>query len=703
MILSPSERPPTELTVAEARDELKRLEALIAQHNFAYYHNNAPEISDAAFDTLRQRYNIIVSLHPSLESNDSAAHAIGAPLDNRFRKHQHLAPMLSLDNVFKRSDFENFITRIIRFLGLSPDKTTSPIFIAEPKIDGLSVNLTYKNGLFVRGTTRGNGTEGEDVTANLRTLHNLPTHLTHSYPDLIEIRGEVFLSKADFLALNTEQEISKKRLFANPRNAAAGSLRQLDPRITAQRPLSLFAYALGFSSDFIVHSHWDFLQQLKKWGFPVNPLSQQITGIEEAESFFTSVADQRAALPYDIDGVVYKIDSLSLQNRLGNIGRVPRWAIAWKFPAEQAITVLRDIEIQVGRTGALTPVAHLDPINIGGVLVTKATLHNEDEITRKDIRLGDHVFVQRAGDVIPQILGVTPTTRNSSHRSDVFIFPHHCPICGAYAVKPKNEAIRRCTGGLSCPAQSIERLIHFVSRDAFNIEGLGAQNIRLFYDRHLIRNPVDIFYLHNHANTIEHYEGWGKLSVHNLLNAIENRRIITLSRFIYALGIRRVGISNARLLARHYISYNVWLEQMQSARHIGSDAQLALNALPGIGHAIANDIIAFIAEPNNQKTLADLQRCLTILDESSTSNGPLFGKTVVFTGTLQTLTRQEAKALAERMGAKVSDTVSQKTDLVILGEKAGSKARKAEQLHIQTLNEAQWRSFCIQEDTTIVP
>lgn len=698
MIPPTSQRPPTELTITEARDELKRLETLIAYHNFAYYHNNAPEISDAAFDALRQRYNTIVSLHPTIEPTHSAAHAIGAPLDSHFGKHQHLVPMLSLDNVFNRADFESFVTRVIRFLGLSPDDAACLPFIAEPKIDGLSVNLTYKNGVFTHGTTRGNGTEGEDVTENLRTLRDIPPQLSYSYPELIEIRGEVFLSKTDFLALNTEQELSKKRLFANPRNAAAGSLRQLDPTITAQRPLSLFAYALGFSSEPLGNSHWDFLKQLKKWGFPVNPLSQRITSIEEAETFFTLIAKQRAALPYDIDGVVYKIDSLNLQNRLGTIGRVPRWATAWKFPAEQAITTLRDIEIQVGRTGTLTPVAHLDPVNIGGVLVTKATLHNEDEIIRKDIRIGDRVFVQRAGDVIPQVLGITPETCHSPTRSDIFVFPDHCPVCGAHAIRPENEAVRRCTGGLSCPAQTIERLIHFVSRHAFNIEGLGEQNIRFFYEAGLICTPVDIFYLHKHAKQIEHYEGWGKLSVHNLLTAIESRRIITLSRFIYALGIRRIGLSNARLLARHYISYTMWFEQMLSACTIGSDARITLNAIPGIGPAIADDIITFIEEPHNQKILTDLQACLTILDEPITLDGPLAGKTVVFTGTLQTLTRQEAKSLAERMGAKVSDTVSKKTDLVILGEKAGSKARKAEQLHIQTIDEAQWLSLFVQED-----
>lgn len=685
---------PADLDTAQARAELERLATLLAHHNTAYYHNDAPEISDAEYDALRQRYDAIVGLHPTAKPANSAADAIGAAPDSTFGKHLHLVPMLSLDNVFNREDFEAFMTRAARFLGLPTDTDAPLCLTAEPKIDGLSISLTYENGVFVRGTTRGDGTEGEDVSVNLRTLRDIPTQLTAPYPALIEIRGEVFLSKADFLALNTAQEAAGKRLFANPRNAAAGSLRQLDATITAQRPLSLFAYALGFCSEKMGDSHWDYLQRLRAWGFPVNPLSQRMTGAEEAEDFFATVANQRAALPYDIDGVVYKIDDLALQERLGFAGRAPRWATAWKFPAEQATTTLRDIEIQVGRTGALTPVAHLDPVNVGGVLVTRATLHNEDEIARKDIRPGDSVFIQRAGDVIPQVLGATPATLERPDRAAPFEFPTHCPACGAVAIRPEGEAVRRCTGGLTCPAQAVERLLHFVSRLAFDIEGLGERSIHEFHDAGLIRTPADIFALHTHAAELEKRGGWGELSVSNLLAAIDSKRTISLARFIYALGIRRVGSSNARLLARHYGSYETWLEQMRAASIIGSDARLELGSITGIGSAIAEDLVAFVAEPHNREVLSALRACLTITDETPAAEGPMAGKTVVFTGTLLTMTRPEAKATAERMGAKVSDSVSKKTDLVVLGEKAGSKAKKALELGVQTMDEAQWNAFC---------
>lgn len=603
--------------------------------------------------------------------------------------------MLSLDNVFDREEFEGFITRAARFLGLDQADTSSLRLVGEPKIDGLSISLTYESGKFIRGTTRGDGTEGEDVTANLRTLRSLPLELPAPYPDLIEIRGEVFLSKTDFIALNAAQEAAGKRLFANPRNAAAGSLRQLDPSITAQRPLSLFAYAQGFCSDKATRSHWAYLEQLKAWGFTVNPLSRQIEGAADAEAFFEEINRERASLAYDIDGVVYKIDDLGLQERLGFAGRAPRWAIAWKFPAEQAITRLNAIEIQVGRTGALTPVAHLEPVNVGGVLVTRATLHNEDEITRKDVREGDLVYVQRAGDVIPQVLGTAPAGEPAPERQPLFHFPDHCPVCGALAVRPEGEVVRRCTGGLTCPAQAVERLIHFASRLAFDIEGLGERSIREFYEAGLIHTPTDIFRLKAHAAALEQRDGWGEQSVRNLLQAIDDRRTIPLSRFIYALGIRRIGESNARLLARHYGSYANWLQQMEAATIIGSDARLELGSITGIGNAIATDVVAFVAEPHNQTTLAELSAELTITEESAASGGPLAGKTIVFTGTLLTMTRPEAKATAERMGAKVSDSVSKKTDLVVLGEKAGSKAKKAAELNIPTMDEAEWNAFCV--------
>ncbi|MGO3518505.1 MAG: NAD-dependent DNA ligase LigA [Acetobacter cibinongensis] len=685
---------PQELDAAQAKTELTRLADLIGRYNTAYYTQDAPKVDDAVYDALRKRYDTILALYPDAEPAESAAKAVGAAPDTAFGKHRHLVPMLSLDNVFDQEEFESFITRAVRFLGLSDEEARKLVFVAEPKIDGLSISLTYENGRFVRGTTRGDGLEGEDVTANLLTLKDLPQTLSGSAPEIIEIRGEVFLSKEHFLALNASQGALGRKPFANPRNAAAGSLRQLDARVTARRPLSLFAYAMGFSSAPPASSHWDYLEQLKAWGFPVNPLSRKLEAANSAEAFFEEVARERAGLSYDIDGVVYKIDNLVLQDRLGFAGRAPRWAVAWKFPAEQAITTLKAIEIQVGRTGALTPVAHLEPINVGGVLVARATLHNEDEICRKDIRVGDKVQIQRAGDVIPQILAVVPPAPDAPPRSEPFHFPDHCPACGALAVRDEGEAVRRCTGGLTCPAQIVERLIHFVSRNAFDIEGLGDRSIREFYDEGLIRTPADIFRLAQHAEHITKRDGWGEQSVSNLLHAIDARRTISLSRFIFALGIRRIGISNARLLARHYGTYDNWVDQLRKAALVGSDERLELGSITGIGSVIADDLVAFMREEHNRTTLQDLHQFLTITEEEQSAGGTLTGKTVVFTGSLTTLTRQEARAMAERLGAKVSDSVSKKTDLVVLGEKAGSKAKKAVELGIPTLDESGWAAFC---------
>ena len=445
--------------------------------------------------------------------------------------------MLSLDNAMDAEEFTEFCARARRFLGLATDAPLA--FVGEPKIDGLSINLTYENGRFVRGATRGDGAEGEDVTANLRTMKSIPDRLRGKAPALIEIRGEVFMNKADFLALNEAQAKAGQKVFANPRNAAAGSLRQLDARITAGRPLSLFAYAQGESSEPVADTHWHYLQRLREWGFRVNPLSRQLASEQDAAAFQAEIAAERSGLGYDIDGVVYKIDDLALQRRLGFVGRAPRWAIAWKFPAEQAMTVLRDIHIQVGRTGALTPVARLEPVNVGGVLVQNATLHNEDEIARKDIRIGDTVVLQRAGDVIPQIVSVVTERRPKDAKP--YVFPEICPVCGSHAVRPPGEAVRRCTGGLICEAQRVERLIHFVSRPAFDIDGLGEKTIREFYEEGWLHSPADLFRLPQREAEIAGREGWGKTSAHNLSRAIEARRHIPLARFIYALGIRRIG------------------------------------------------------------------------------------------------------------------------------------------------------------------
>ena len=600
--------------------------------------------------------------------------------------------MLSLDNVFDIREFEDFIKRIQRYLDLKPDELDNLHFVAEPKIDGLSINLTYKHGKLIQASTRGDGTTGEDVTENVKTLRNLPLTLPENYPDTIEIRGEVYISKQDFFNLNEEQEKNNKRLFANPRNAAAGSLRQLDHEITRSRPLSLFVYAQGYSDKSIADTHEHFLERLQQWGFTVNPLFKVVKNAREAEEFQQSIIHQRSGLPYDIDGVVYKINSVTLQNRLGFIGRSPRWATAWKFPAEQAITRIKKIEIQVGRTGALTPVALLEPVNVGGVIVTRATLHNEDEIIRKDIREHDQVIIQRAGDVIPQILRVDISC-NSQNRAAPFKFPTHCPVCGAIAEKPKNEAVSRCTGGLSCKAQIEERLIHFCSKDAFNIEGMGEKTVLDFFRMDLIKQPADIFRLYQHQQTILRLEGWGELSLKNLLTAIDQHRRISLDHFIYSLGIRRIGLTTAKILARYYTSYTNWKEQMQAARQTGSEERLVLGSIEGIGPAIADEIVAFFTETHNLTTLQDLEKELTIQDVQYQQTGKLAGKTIVFTGTLSSMTRSEAKNIAERLGAKVTSSVSQKTDFVIEGTDGGSKARKAKELGLQCLDEQEWNEL----------
>jgi len=558
--------------------------------------------------------------------------------------------------------------------------------VGEPKIDGLSISLTYENGRFTRGATRGDGTQGEDVTANLRTMRSIPEKLHGDAPALIEIRGEIFIAKADFLALNASQT----RQFANPRNAAAGSLRQLDTSITANRPLALFAYAIGESSVPVAETHWDYLQRLQDWGFTVNPLSTRLANPEEAEAFYARINEERAALPYDIDGVVFKIDDLALQRRLGFAGREPRWAIAWKFAAERATTILQDIRVQVGRTGALTPVASLAPVNVGGVLVTRATLHNEDEIGRLDARIGDTVTLQRAGDVIPQIISVDLEKRPPD--TQAFEPFTHCPACGSLALRPPGEVVRRCTGGLICPAQTVERLIHFCSRRAFDIEGMGEKTIVEFHQADLIAGPADIFRLAPHEPEIAAREGWGALSARNLIAAIDASRRIPLARFIFALGIRRIGENNAKLLARHYTSFENWRAQMLAATTVGSEERSSLGSIIGIGEAIAVELAEFFTEPRNRTVLDDLASLLTIenAEPTATANSQVAGKIVVFTGTLETMTRPEAKARAEALGARVTDSVSKKTDLVVTGADAGSKARKAVELGVRTLTEAEW-------------
>jgi DNA ligase (NAD+) len=665
-----------------AKTRFDELLARLAAADAAYHTQDAPLMTDAEYDALRREAEALRAAHPELAKEAEALAKVGAPVAAGFKKIVHATPMLSLDNVFAAEEFTEFCARIRRFLGLDG----APLeFVAEPKIDGLSISMTYEDRRFVRAATRGDGTEGEDVTQNLLTLKALPRALPASAPERIEIRGEVYMTKADFLGLNEAQE----RKFANPRNAAAGSLRQLDPSITAKRRLSLFAYAQGHSTTPVAATHWDYLQTLQAWGFQVNPLSQKITE-SEAEKFQAQIGLERASLPYDIDGVVYKLNDLALQTRLGFVGRAPRWATAWKFPAERASTVLEDIEIQVGRTGALTPRARLAPVNVGGVLVQYATLHNEDEIARKDVRVGDTVELQRAGDVIPQILGVL---KRGEH-SVPFTFPTHCPACGSLAVRDADEAVRRCTGGLTCPAQVVERLIHFCSRGAFDIDGMGEKTILEFYESGLLKSAPDIFRLPEHEAEIAKREGWGPVSAAKLTAAIQAKKTIPLPRFIFALGIRRIGENNAKLLARHYGSYANWRESMVAATVIGSDARLELGSISGIGPAIATDLAAFFSEAHNLDTLAELESFLTIEDavNAAAAGSELTGKTIVFTGTLS-MARPEAKARAESLGAKVTESVSKKTDYVVVGSDAGSKEKKARELGLRILSEEEFRAL----------
>jgi DNA ligase (NAD+) len=686
----PDIKPVEKLSPAEAEAELARLAETIARHDRLYYQEDAPEVSDAEYDALRQRNAAIEARFPELVLEDSPSLRVGAAPAAAFAKVAHLKPMLSLDNAFDDADARDFAARVRRFLKLDSD--TAVEMTAEPKIDGLSANLLYEKGRFVRGATRGDGSVGEDITQNLRTLKDVPQRLKGAdAPDLIEVRGEIYMRRRDFLKMNEERLKAGEPAFANPRNAAAGSVRQLDPSITAGRPLRFFAYAWGEMSERPARTHWDMLRRFKEWGFEVNPLAKLCSTIDEALAVHRKIAEDRAALPYDIDGVVYKVNRLDWQDRLGMVSRAPRWAIAHKFPAEQAVTKLNDIVIQVGRTGTLTPVAILEPVTVGGVVVARATLHNEDEIQRKDVRIGDHVVLQRAGDVIPQILGVKLEKRPKGAKP--YVFPDHCPACGSLAIREPGEVARRCTGGLICPAQAVERLRHFVSRDAFDIEGLGARHVEEFHRDGLIRMPGDLFRLAARRAEIEEREGWGKQSAAKLLAAIESRRRIPADRFIYALGIRQIGQATAKLLARNYGSLAMFREAMIEAQDPASPAYQELDSITGIGDSMAADLIGFFAEPHNIAVLDDLAREVTVEDVAAprgAASSPVAGKTVVFTGSLETMTRHEAKARAEALGAKVAESVSRKTDYVVIGADAGSKAKKAAELGVTTMTEQDW-------------
>ncbi len=684
---TPASPPVEDLTPLEAAEELKTLTRDIAAHDMAYYQQDAPLINDAEYDALRQRNAAIESKFPDLIRNDSPSQRVGAEPSSGFAKVTHSKPMLSLDNAFDEADITAFIERIRRFLGLDEGKTVE--LVCEPKIDGLSVSLRYEERAFVQGATRGDGATGENVTANLRTVADIPATLPADAPDVLEVRAEVYMRRDEFQSLNDRQQKAGAKPFANPRNAAAGSLRQLDPAVTAARPLHLFAYGLGEVSSMDADTHWDMLATLNAWGVTTNPLAVLHTRVADCLAFYDEAVARRAELPYDIDGVVYKVNRLDWQDRLGQVSRAPRWAIAHKFPAEQAQTVINAIEVQVGRTGTLTPVARLKPVTVGGVVVANATLHNEDEITRKDVRAGDTVVVQRAGDVIPQVVKVVPEKRPAN--SKAYEFPTHCPQCGSLAVREEDEAARRCSGGLICPAQVVERLKHFVSRNAFDLEGLGAKHIDAFRDDGLLHSPADIFRLGEKAGDIAEREGWGAQSVENLLAAVEARRTIPLERFIYALGIRQVGQATSRLLAREYVSLARWRAAMAELAGNDEEVRADLENIDGIGPSMAGDLAAFFAEPHNVEVLDTLEGELTVADFiAPETESPLSGKTVVFTGTLEGMSRGEAKSRAESLGARVAGSVSKKTDYVVAGPGAGSKAKKAAELGITVLSEEEW-------------
>ncbi len=689
---------------AKARDELTRLRAEIARHDELYHRQDAPEITDAAYDALRRRLDEIEAQFPSLKSADSPSAKVGAAPAEGFGKIRHAVPMLSLGNAFDDTEVTDFSDRVRRFLSIAADAPLA--FTAEPKIDGLSISLRYERGTFVQAATRGDGTEGENVTANVATIKEIPHHLKGgtdaAIPDVIEVRGEIFLGHEDFRRLNEAQAAAGEKIFANPRNAAAGSLRQLDASITASRPLRFFAYTWGEASSLPADTQTGVVAAFKRWGLPVNPLMHLCRHADELLAYYRSTAEKRSSLGYDIDGVVYKVDRLDLQERLGFVSRAPRWAIAHKFPAEQATTILLDIDIQVGRTGALTPVAKLQPVTVGGVVVSNATLHNEDEIARKDVRVGDTVIVQRAGDVIPQVVSVVLDKRPAS--SKPYKFPDHCPSCGSAAVRDADpesgttDVVRRCTGGLTCPAQVKERLKHFVSRNALDIEGLGDKQIEAFYDDGRIKQPADIFTLAERdkrsLKKLADQKGFGQKSVEKLWAAIDARRTVPLDRFIFALGIRHIGEGTARDLSKAYGTFEALRAGVEAAVAGGRDSEAYhdIDNIEGIGETVVDALIAFFSEEHNARAVDDLLAHITVapFERVAVSVSPVTGKTVVFTGTLTRISRNEAKAQAERLGAKVAGSVSKKTDYVVAGEDAGSKLTKARELGVTVLSEEEW-------------
>ena len=715
----PAEKTPVEdLTEEQAAAELAYLAAEIAKNDELYHGHDAPAISDAEYDALKRRNDAIEKRFPQLIRADSPSIRVGAAPLPTFAPITHSRPMLSLDNTFSDEDVRDFVNSVYRFLGLLPDGSIA--FTAEPKIDGLSMSIRYENGRLVNAATRGDGTTGENVTENIKTIREIPNRLPAGVPDVVEVRGEVYMTKSEFLALNEKMAAEGKQTYVNPRNTAAGSLRQLDARVTASRNLRFFAYAWGDMSEMPADTQMGMVEKFREWGFPVNPLMKRLFAVEDIIAHYKDIGLKRPDLDYEIDGVVYKVDRLDLQARLGFRSRSPRWATAHKFPAEQAFTHVERIDIQVGRTGALTPVARLTPVTVGGVVVTNATLHNEDYIKgignsgeriredEHDIRIGDTVIVQRAGDVIPQVLDVVMEKRPAD--AAPYEFPKKCPVCGSHAVREKNEktgkldSVTRCTGGFVCRAQAVEHLKHFVSRNAFDIEGLGAKQIDFFFESEdpalQIRTAPDIFTLKKRQEEspltkLENIEGFGKVSVRKLFDAIDERRNIALHRLIYALGIRHVGETNAKLLARAYGTYEAFEAAMKEAANLSGEAWQDLNNIEGIGEVVARAIVEFFKEPRNVEVIDRLLKEVTpqAAEQIAASSSPVAGKTVVFTGSLEKFTRDEAKARAESLGAKVAGSVSKKTDFVVAGPGAGSKLDKARELGVQVMDEDEWLAF----------
>ena len=712
-----TDKAPAQLSEEEARSELARLAHEISEHDRRYYQEDAPSISDAGYDALRRRNEEIEKRFPALIRHDSPSQRVGAKPAERFEKVRHARPMLSLDNAFTGEDVRDFLARVRRFLALPADEEI--VLVAEPKIDGLSSSLRYEQGELVLAATRGDGAEGENVTANVRTIPDVPKRFHgKDPPEVFEVRGEVYMSHADFAAMNRRQEEAGDKIFANPRNAAAGSLRQLDPGVTARRPLRFFAYHWGETTELPGKTHWEVLQALKRWGFPVNPLTRRCHTVEQVLAFYEEVQHLRADLGYDIDGVVYKVDRLDLQNRLGFVSRSPRWAIAHKFPAEQAESVVERIAVYVGRTGALTPVAHIKPVTVGGVVVQNVSMHNEDEVARKDVRVGDTVVVQRAGDVIPQLVRVVDERRPKGAKP--YNMPESCPVCGSHAVREINpktgepEAARRCINRLACPAQIVERLYHFASRYAFDIEGMGGEFIQLLHEADLVKEPADLFTLRDkpeefHAVLSRHFAGISKRNAEKrgksetgkkgkeqkkeyllgtkLLAAIEARRTIPLDRFILSLSIPHVGETTAKLLARNFHSVKAFLASMES-----DHAEADLDAIEGVGDVMARAIKSFFDDDHTRGAIHRLLRQIRVTDIAAIANADsaVAGKTVVFTGTLEKMSRNEAKARAESLGAKVAGSVSKKTDIVVAGPGAGSKLKNAQEFGVKIISEDEW-------------